>query len=89
MSERFLAQLEHGTGNISIMRLKEIADCLGVTLAALVEDVAAAKAHEPAAPVGWRAHPGAIADLYRHAGPSEQALVVELLMSSCRRSRAV
>lgn len=36
LSARFLADLEHGAGNISVLRLSEVATALGVSLAALV-----------------------------------------------------
>ncbi|MEM7746861.1 MAG: helix-turn-helix transcriptional regulator [Pseudomonadota bacterium] len=36
VSQRFIAQLEAGEGNISIMRLKSIADVLGVPLEAII-----------------------------------------------------
>lgn len=87
VSERFLAQLEHGSGNISVMRLKAIADALDTTLAALVADDGSVcePQQPPLPPTDWRAHPGAIADLYRHADAREQAMVVELLVGSCRR----
>lgn len=38
VSERFLAQLESGTGNASILVLREIADALGVPIEALLSD---------------------------------------------------
>lgn len=84
VSERFLAQLEHGKGNISIVRLKAIADALDTTLAELVREEKAASIDETNATPHWRAHPGAIADLYRHANARDQALVVELLVGSRR-----
>lgn len=36
ISARFLADLEHGAGNISVLRLSEVATALGVSLAALI-----------------------------------------------------
>lgn len=38
VSERYLAQLESGQGNISIARLRQIADAMGVPLAELVRE---------------------------------------------------
>lgn len=71
VSQRFIAHLEHGEGNISIVRLKAIADALGVTAAALIAD-----AQQPAErPIT----PSAIADLYSHAGAREQKAVADLL----------
>lgn len=88
VSERFLAQLEHGKGNISIVRLKSIADALQMTLEELVCDPTTPASQAPATFDDWRAHPGAIADLYRHAGAREQAMVVELLIGSRRAAQA-
>ncbi|WP_170126382.1 helix-turn-helix domain-containing protein [Acuticoccus yangtzensis] len=83
VSERFLAQLEHGKGNISIVRLKAVADALGTSLAELVRDERRPECESHTIPE-WRAHPGAIADLYRHATARDQALVIELLVGSRR-----
>jgi XRE family aerobic/anaerobic benzoate catabolism transcriptional regulator len=44
VSQRFLAQLEAGEGNVSVVRLQEIASALGTTLAALVEGCEASSA---------------------------------------------
>jgi len=44
VSERFLAQLETGEGNISVARLQDVADALGTTAAALLEQGARAAA---------------------------------------------
>lgn len=44
VSERFLVQLEHGTGNISVARLEDVAEALGTTGAALLSDAEAAGA---------------------------------------------
>ncbi|MEM1162793.1 MAG: helix-turn-helix transcriptional regulator [Pseudomonadota bacterium] len=38
MSERYLAQIELGTGNVSVGRLNGVANALGMTLSQLVED---------------------------------------------------
>jgi len=45
VSERFLAQLETGEGNISVARLQDVADVLGTTASALLDT----GAHAPAA----------------------------------------
>lgn len=71
VSQRFIAHLEHGEGNISIVRLKAIADALGVPVAALITDMPA--------PAERTVSPAAIADLYNHAGVREQRAVAELL----------
>ncbi len=84
VSERFLAQLEHGKGNISIVRLKAVADALDTSLAELVRDEILDTREETPAMPEWRAHPGAIADLYRHATERDQARVIELLIGSRR-----
>ncbi|WP_108659274.1 helix-turn-helix domain-containing protein [Acuticoccus kandeliae] len=86
ISERFLAELEYGKGNISIVRLKAIADALDVALEDLVRETPCDRPARPA-PNDWRAHPGAIADLFRHAGASEQEAVVKLLVSAMRGRR--
>ncbi|MCF3935427.1 helix-turn-helix domain-containing protein [Acuticoccus sp. M5D2P5] len=87
ISERFIADLEYGKGNISIVRLKAIADALEIALEELVRDPEPKRTPRPA-PTDWRAHPAAIADLFRHAGASEQEAVVKLLISSMRGRRA-
>ncbi len=71
VSQRFIAHLEHGEGNISIVRLKAIADALGVPAAALIADVPT--------PAERTVSPAAIADLYNHAGLREKKAVAELL----------
>src|SRR5207244_3155188 len=38
VSERFLAQLEAGRGNISVLRLRELARAMGVPLESLVRE---------------------------------------------------
>lgn len=84
VSERFLAQLEHGKGNISIVRLKAVADALEIPLADLVREDRGPAADDTVHTPEWRAHPGAIADLYRHATAHDQARVIELLVGSRR-----
>lgn len=44
VSERFLAQLEGGTGNISVTRLQDVAEALDTSAAALLTDASAAPA---------------------------------------------
>jgi len=53
LSERFLAQLETGDGNISLRRFAEVAHALGTTPAALLS-VSSAPAHKPLALLGVR-----------------------------------
>jgi XRE family aerobic/anaerobic benzoate catabolism transcriptional regulator len=55
VSERYLADLEQGSGNASLLVLKQIADAMAVSVAALVS--------EPAGPAG--AHAAAVAVLER------------------------
>lgn len=68
VSQRYLARLEAGDGNVSIILLRKIAAALGVTSAFLVSDDA-----DPAEDAA------AIAALYRLAGPELRARVREIL----------
>src|SRR3569623_1253487 len=54
VSERFLAQLEGGEGNISLRRFAEVAHALGTTPAALLAPAAAAPTARPIALLGVR-----------------------------------
>lgn len=84
VSERFIAHLELGQGNISVLRLKSIADALEMPLTEIIDD-----AREPVGRVNGDApEPAVIADLFREADPSFQKAVVDLLMSAARRTHA-
>jgi XRE family aerobic/anaerobic benzoate catabolism transcriptional regulator len=54
VSERFLAQLETGDGNISLRRFAEVAHALGTTPAALLAPAEAPEAQRPIALLGVR-----------------------------------
>jgi XRE family aerobic/anaerobic benzoate catabolism transcriptional regulator len=54
VSERFLAQLETGDGNISLRRFAEVAHALGTTPATLLAPTDAPVAHKPIALLGVR-----------------------------------
>ena len=54
VSERFLAQLETGDGNISLRRFAEVAHALGTTPAALLAPTGAPAAQRPIALLGVR-----------------------------------
>jgi XRE family aerobic/anaerobic benzoate catabolism transcriptional regulator len=54
VSERFLAQLETGDGNISLRRFAEVAHALGTTPAALLAPAEAPAARKPVALLGVR-----------------------------------
>lgn len=54
VSERFLAQLETGDGNISLRRFAEVAHALGTTPAALLAPTETASASRPIALLGVR-----------------------------------
>ena len=54
LSERFLAQLETGDGNISLRRFAEVAHALGTTPAALLAPAEAPAARKPIALLGVR-----------------------------------
>src|SRR3954468_17878275 len=54
VSERFLAQLEAGDGNISLRRFADVAHALGTTPAALLAPAEAAPARKPIALLGVR-----------------------------------
>jgi XRE family aerobic/anaerobic benzoate catabolism transcriptional regulator len=73
VSERYLAQLEAGRGNISILLLRHIAGALGLTLEGLVSD-------DPAA-----ADIGEFLELLRRATPEDRRLARESLVRRRRR----
>ena len=54
VSERFLAQLEAGEGNISLARFAEVAAALGTTPAELLADAGEARGRKPIALLGVR-----------------------------------
>ncbi|NVB79789.1 MAG: helix-turn-helix domain-containing protein [Kofleriaceae bacterium] len=54
VSERFLAQLETGDGNISLRRFADVAHALGTTMSALLEPAEAPAAKKPIALLGVR-----------------------------------
>lgn len=54
VSERFLAQLEAGDGNISLRRFAEVAHALGSTMSALLEPAEAPATKKPIALLGVR-----------------------------------
>src|SRR5512132_474590 len=54
VSERFLAQLETGDGNISLRRFAEVAHALGTTPAALLAPADTTATHKPIALLGVR-----------------------------------
>ncbi|MEM9221822.1 MAG: helix-turn-helix domain-containing protein [Pseudomonadota bacterium] len=87
VSERFIAHLESGEGNISVMRLKAITDSLGVTVAQILSDKRCESSAEPAQPP-WRTHPNAIAELFRHADPSRQKAIVDILVGTFQSRHA-
>lgn len=82
VSERFIAHLELGQGNISILRLKAIADALDVPLVWFVDDrrEVAGDPQKPGRP--------SLDELYQRADPQFQKAVMELLTSAPRRIRA-
>ncbi|MEM7695183.1 MAG: helix-turn-helix domain-containing protein [Pseudomonadota bacterium] len=89
VSERFIAHLEAGEGNISILRLKAIADALHVPVATLVADrphTISNGSNNGVEPDGLR--PEMVAELYRRADPSDRFAVMDLLTHAVRRSRA-
>lgn len=82
VSERFIAHLELGQGNISILRLKAIADALDISLVRIIEDE-----RERPSETGTLRQPS-LDELFRRADPQFQKAVMELLTSSPRRIRA-
>lgn len=89
VSERFIAHLEAGQGNISILRLKSIADALHVPLPMLVADRRNGSGRNGASVVDFDAvRPEMVAELYRRAEPSDRIAVVDILTHAVRRSRA-
>jgi ribosome-binding protein aMBF1 (putative translation factor) len=54
VSERYLAQLEGGSGNISIILLRDIALSLGLQLEDMVREAEDSTANVASGPHGWR-----------------------------------
>lgn len=89
VSERFIAQIEAGRGNVSILRLREIARALDVPLAEIVaEPVDRADAAAEERPLPSTAQPTAIAAMIREADPCFQKAVIDLVLSDARRRAA-
>jgi transcriptional regulator with XRE-family HTH domain len=82
LSQRFLAQVEHGQGNISILRLKAVADALGLALEDVLGDARPCESTRVPAERSPSVSPTAVADLFRVAGIDEQKAVVDLLLRS-------
>jgi transcriptional regulator with XRE-family HTH domain len=88
LSERFLAQVESGTANISILRLKAIADALGIGLDDLVSERQTRSTDpQPPAERARLVNPAAVADLFRHADARDQEAVIALLIGSFGKGR--
>ena len=84
VSERFIAHLEAGEGNISILRLRAIAASLGLPMAVLTAEPVNMD-DRTANNDDHRLHPGSIAELFRRADPIQQRTVVDFLVGAARR----
>lgn len=86
LSQRFLAQVEHGRGNISILRLRRLAQALELP----VEELLAAQTSGRREPEErrWPFSPAVVADLFRRAGTREQEAVLDLLVRGAGSGRA-
>lgn len=78
LSQRFLAQVEYGRGNISVLRLRRLAEALDTDLEELLSERARAR-REPQER-RWPFSPAVVADLFRRAGAREQEAVLSLLV---------
>jgi len=87
LSQRFLAQVEYGEGNISILRLKQLADSLDVPIEDLIPG-ASERRPEPEVR-RWPFSPAVIADLFRRAGSREQEEVLSVLVRGSDGQRSV
>lgn len=89
VSERYIAQVESGQGNISILRFKAIADALGVPLSDFLSDDGLEEPRDRPGHRPWATNPKAIAELYEYADPKDKEAILDLLISSTlRRSPA-
>ncbi|GAB5378150.1 MAG: hypothetical protein AcusKO_46120 [Acuticoccus sp.] len=87
VSERFIAQIEAGRGNVSILRLRQIARALDVPVADIVTETdGAAAADDVTLPATARHTP--IDALIRRADPCFQKAVIDLVLSDARRRGA-
>lgn len=87
VSERFIAHLELGSGNISILKLKAIAEALEIAVIDIIgndrDDPSGRQERE-----SWSLNPIAIAELFQHADAIHQRAVAEILLSNARRWQA-
>ncbi|MEM8552923.1 MAG: helix-turn-helix domain-containing protein [Pseudomonadota bacterium] len=88
VSERFIAQLEGGRGNISILRLKAIADSLQMAVIDFLADRQTPSTVTRPSVDTWTNNSRAIAELFEYADPQDKAAIVDLLLSSTQRRRA-
>ena len=83
VSQRFLAQLEAGTANISVVRLKAVADVLGLPIDGLLGSLPVGSPPAVCVPESdLQVHPNAVAALYRQAPVEAQREVLGLLVRS-------
>lgn len=87
VSERFIAHLELGSGNISVLKLKAIAEALGASVSDIIGD-RSDQERSRNEPEEWRLNPVAVAELFRHADAMHQKAVAEILLSATRRWNA-
>ncbi|MBJ3775058.1 helix-turn-helix domain-containing protein [Acuticoccus sp. 2012] len=80
VSQRFIAELEGGRGNISIVRLKAIADALPMPLDQLVRPVPTIEPPPPRPPLDLS--DGALANVLRSVPPHEQREMMEVLIAA-------
>ena len=77
ISERYLAQLESGRGNISVLLLRQVARAIGAPLEELVDGDRS-----------WSAETALIGEMLRRASPAERARAKQVLTRLLQKSEA-
>jgi len=84
LSQRFLAQEEYGRGNISVLRLRRLAEALDMSLDELLsENGNRSESQNPRREPEerrWPFSPAVVADLFCRAGTREQEAVLDVLV---------
>jgi XRE family aerobic/anaerobic benzoate catabolism transcriptional regulator len=86
LSQRFLTQVEHGRGNISILRLSRLAAALGMRVEDFLPDARRNRTEQDERPRPL--NPRLVAELFRQAGVHEQEAVLALLLRGTGGNRA-